>query len=108
MSRQTGGMFSEFWSSEPTIRRSIGAKSSVIGIEMTVQTNAPIRPASSPTSAPSLLVIGVGLLLLEQVRGDDAAADDPEAAARIAGGDERQRGQHPHHDAADERRLRSC
>src|SRR5665213_3428470 len=43
------------------IRLSIGAKISVIGIEMPQHTSAPIRPANSPTSAPSLLVTGVGL-----------------------------------------------
>jgi hypothetical protein len=46
-----------------------------------------------------------GRVLLQQVRGDGAAGDDPQAAAQIARRHERQRRQHTHDDAADERRL---
>ena len=45
------------------------------------------------------------LTLLKRVRRHRAAADDPEAAADVAEIDDRQRRQHPQHEAADERRL---
>jgi len=45
------------------------------------------------------------LILLEHIRRDDAAADDPQTAAGVPDVDDRQRRQHAHHESANERRL---
>ena len=46
-----------------------------------------------------------GLVLLQQISRDRAAADDPHAAAAVASADERERREHADDDPADDRRL---
>ena len=78
-------MFADISSVRCTIARSIGA---IMKLDRDrdheLHERRRSRPARSPTSAPSPGVIGVGLVLLQQIGGDHAAADDPQAAAEVA------------------------